>query len=108
MAINYDYFEGSKNPKDILDCIKNNVEFNKNHPDYFKPEGITIFSGSQGEGKTLSAIELIKNILVDYPKAVFCTNTEIKGIYNRTCEFTGLECLETINNGEYRSYLFYR
>jgi hypothetical protein len=78
MAILDDYFEGSKNPKDIIDCISYNSSFNKEHPDYFKPEGITIFSGSQGEGKTLSAVEFCKNILVDYPKAVFCTNTPVK------------------------------
>lgn len=101
MAISYDYFEGSKNPKNIVDCIANNLEFNKQHPNYFKPEGITIFSGSQGEGKTLSAVEFCKNILIDYPRAIFCTNTAIKGIYNKTYEFTGLECLENINNGEY-------
>ena len=107
MAINYDYFEGSKNPKDILDCIKNNVEFNKNHPDYFKPEGITIFSGSQGEGKTLSAVQFCKKILQDYPKCLFVTNTEIKGINNLTFPFEDMEDLEIYNNDEYRSCLLY-
>ena len=62
MEINYEYFEGSKNPLNLISCIKNNMEFNKNHPDYFKPEGITVFCGSQGEGKTLSATELVRNI----------------------------------------------
>lgn len=101
MAIDYNYFRGSKNPKNLVDSIKHNIEFNKAHPHYFHPEGITIFSGSQGEGKSLSAVLFCKNILMEYPKAIFCTNLEIKGIYNKTVAFTGLDCLETVNNGEY-------
>ena len=100
MEISYDYFEGSKNPKNLVDCVKHTMEFNKNHPDYFKPEGITIFTGSQGEGKTLSATELARNICRDYPKCYFCTNLEVKGIYNKTFDFEGLESLELINNDE--------
>lgn len=100
MAVDYSYFEESKNPKLILDCIKYNSEFRKAHPDYFYPEGITIFSGSQGDGKTLSASRLATNILRDYPKAIFCTNTNIKSIFNKTVEFTGLESLEIVQNGE--------
>lgn len=101
MSLNYDYFRGSKNPKSLVDCIQNNIEFNKAHPHYFHPEGITIFAGSQGEGKSLSAVQFCKKILMEYPKCVFCTNLEVKGIYNKTVEFTGLDCLETINNGEF-------
>ncbi len=100
MAIDTSYFDGSKNPKNWFSCLHHNLKFSKAHPDYFRPEGITIFSGSQGEGKTLSACELCKNILRDYPKAIFCTNLPIKGIFNKTVEFTGLDDLENINNGE--------
>lgn len=101
MAIDMDYFNGSKNPKHWFSCLNHNLKFNKTHPNYFRPEGITIFSGSQGEGKTLSACEFCKKILKDYPKSIFCTNLEIKGIYNRTVEFNCLDDLENVNNGEY-------
>jgi hypothetical protein len=101
MEISYDFFEGSKNLKDLTGCISNNIEFNKTHPYYFKPEGITIFSGSQGEGKTLSAVQLCKKILASYPKAIFITNTEITGIKNLTLPFEDLEDLEIYNNDEY-------
>ena len=100
MAVDYEYFRESKNPKNYIDCLKFNVEFRKNHPDYFYPEGITIFSGSQGDGKTLSATRLVTNILRDYSKAIFCTNLEVKSVFNKTVEFTGLEDLEKVNNGE--------
>lgn len=100
MAINYDYFEGSKNPKSIIDCIEFNLEFNRLHPNYFKPEGITIFSGSQGEGKSLSAVQFCKKILNDYPNAIFCTNLHVSGVLNKQIEFQGLDDLETVSNGE--------
>lgn len=100
MAINYDYFEGSKNPKSIIDCIGFNLEFNRLHPNYFKPEGITIFSGSQGDGKSLSAVQFCKKILNDYPNAIFCTNLHVSGVLNKQIEFQGLDDLETVSNGE--------
>lgn len=101
MSVEYRYFEGSKNPKNVVDCIKNNIEFNKLHPNYFHPEGITIFCGSQGEGKTLSAVQFCKSILMEYPKCKFCTNLPVEGIFNKTYVFEDLDCLETVNNGEY-------
>lgn len=99
MAIDYEYFENSKNPKNWLDDYMYMRQFRKENPDYFVPEGITIFCGSQGEGKTLSAVELCKNILREYPKAIFCTNLDVIGIYNKTIEFTGLGDFEEVENG---------
>ena len=52
-----------------------------------------------GDGKTLSASRLVTNILRDYPKAIFCTNTEVKSVFNRTEKFTGLESLEEVEKG---------
>lgn len=106
MAINYEYFEGSKNPKDITDCVKNNIEFNKEHPYYFKPEGITVFTGSQGEGKTLSAVQMTKKILKDYPRCILITNTKIEGVSNLQLPFEDLEDLEIYNNEEYGIIFF--
>lgn len=42
--VNNDFFKGSLNPINILDCVKYNIEFSKNNPDYFKEDGITIFT----------------------------------------------------------------
>ncbi len=59
-----------------------------------------------GEGKTLSAIELARNILTDYPHALFVTNvkinTKIHGLYNKMFylpEFS-VEDFSNYNNGE--------
>lgn len=102
MNIVEDYLHGSLNPKNCVDVLVYNSKFKKEHPTYFNPEGILVFCGSQGSGKTLSAVQYIKKILQDYPKAIFCTNTKIEGIPETTkiIEYEGLESLTSINNEE--------
>lgn len=45
------YFKGSLSPKNAINTLKYVYDFNKGHPFYFKPEGITIFTGAQGQRK---------------------------------------------------------
>lgn len=71
------YLDGSLNPKNVVDTIVFNIKFSEEHPDYFRPEGLLVFCGSQGSGKTLSAVQYCKKVLEDYPKAIFCTDTFI-------------------------------
>lgn len=40
--------------------------------------GLLVFCGSQGSGKTLSAVQYVDKCLVEYEKAVFCTNVIVK------------------------------
>lgn len=69
---------GSHNILDIFRTRKYVKNFYKEHPDYFRPEGIIIFSAFQGEGKTLSSVDYARNLTWLYPKAIFCTNTTIE------------------------------
>lgn len=71
--------EDGLNPKRIFDTISYKREFARSHPDYFRPEGTLIFSGSQGEGKTLSAVDYVCNVLEQFPCAVLVTNVDIVG-----------------------------
>lgn len=98
----YEGLEGSLNPKNCLDVVKFRIDFDKNHPDYFKPEGLLVFCGSQGSGKTLSAVQYVQKVCREYPKAILCTNTTIHGLPDETIvvEYDGLESLKTIENGE--------
>lgn len=96
-----EYLRGSLNPKNLFDLIKYKFKFYKEHPFYFNPEGLTIFCGPQGSGKTLSATQYIKKILSEYPKAILVTNTEIKGITNKIIDYDGIDCLKSIENGEH-------
>ena len=72
--------DGSMNPYNIVKVIQHNQAFYSLHPDYFRPEGLLIFCGAQGSGKTLSAVQYVKKLCKEYPKAILCTNVEIHGL----------------------------
>lgn len=101
-----EYLQGSLNPKLIRDNLRFQIEFARNHPDYFYPSGIMVFTGSQGEGKSLSAVQYIQKLTFAYPKAKLATNIEILGL-NPLTEVIELEPLTLIQqltdieNGEY-------
>ena len=69
---------GSKNLLNIFKILKFRLDFGKTHPNYFVPEGLLVFCGSQGSGKTLSAVQYSSKCLDKYYNAIFCTNVEIK------------------------------
>ena len=75
-----EFLKGSLNPKNVVDTIKHNILFARNNPDYFYPSGIWVFCGPQGSGKTLSAVQCLKRMCKEYPKAVVCSNLDIKAL----------------------------
>lgn len=93
------YLTGSLNPLNIVKTIRHNILFARNNPDYFYPAGIWVFCGPQGSGKTLSAVQCLKKMCKEYPKAIVCTNLDIKGIENKTIPFEDYEQLKTLDNG---------
>lgn len=94
-----DFLSGSLNPMNIVKTFKHNVLFARDNPDYFYPSGIWVFSGPQGSGKTLSAVQCLKKICKKYPKAIVCTNLDVKGIENEVIQFEDYEQLKTLDNG---------
>lgn len=99
--MNWDLLRGKKNLLQVGSCIKYNIDFRRQNPQYFDPEGIMIFCGSQGSGKTLSAVQYVKRVCNDYPAAILVTNVDIKGLPATTqvVEYDGLESLKMIENG---------
>lgn len=95
------YLDGSMNPWNICRVIKHNYDFFRSHPDYFRPEGLLVFCGEQGSGKTLSAVQYVRRLCEEYPKAVLCTNVDITGLPDTTevVEYDGLDCLKRLENG---------
>lgn len=73
-----DLLSGSMNPFNMFKIIKFRLDFAKMHPNYFIPEGLLIFCGSQGSGKTLSSVQYCSKCLDKYESAIFCTNVSIK------------------------------
>lgn len=89
--------------KQILELRKYNKDFKLNHPDYFKEDGITVFCGVQGAGKTLSAVRYCVDLLEAYPKSILVSNVQInrEDLKNRIIKWNGLESLKNVQNGEY-------
>lgn len=82
-------------------CTIDDLEFNTRS--FSNPSGLLFFVGPQGSGKTLSAVQFIEKLTYDYPRAILCTNTTMKDINPATevVEYTGLDCLTNLENGEY-------
>ncbi len=93
--------EGSLNPFNIFKVIKYKLDFKKKYPTYFDPSGLLVFCGSQGSGKTLSAVQYVKKLCREYPKCILCTNVEIFGLpeHTKVIEYDGLDCLTKLENG---------
>lgn len=99
--INFDLLRGGKNPKQILDIMRHNQAFRIEHPEFFEPDGLLIFCGSQGSGKTLSAVQYCRRVLREYPKCIFCTNVDVKGLPEEQViiPYDGLDSIKNLENG---------
>lgn len=64
-------------------------EIKKSYYDIFPHSGLLLFCGSQGEGKTTSAVQYLWNIVQDFPRARIVTNVDIcfMGIPNEICVY---------------------
>ena len=71
------FLKGSINPGNLVTSLKYKIDFRRANPDYFDPEGLLVFCGPQGSGKTLSAVQYVKKILEVYPKAILVSNITI-------------------------------
>lgn len=93
------------NAHSFFKTLKYKYDWRKDHPHEFTVNGILVFSGRQGNGKTLTAVKYIKDILKDYPKCIVVSNIDIKGV--NCIKYTGLADLLNIDNGENGIILFF-
>lgn len=96
-----DFLRGPLSPLHVWKSIKYKIDFRRDNPEYFKPDGLLVFSGPQGSGKTLSAVQYCKKVLEEYPDCIFVTNVEIQGLprHTQVIPYDGLNTLMNINNG---------
>lgn len=102
MISNYSMQEKLK-PSNIFKNIKYNYNFRKTHPNYFYADGLVIFVGPQGSGKTLSAVNYVYKLLELYPKSLLVTNIDLTDYpvdNDRVFRFNNAEDLKTYSNGE--------
>lgn len=82
-------------PMGIGNLSKTMYEMSLKKGDEFPYSGIWMFTGSQGSGKTLLMMHLVKDILKECPNAILCSNISIYGL--PSIPFTGIECFDNNN-----------
>ena len=96
--------EGKRNPAQFLHWLKYKNGWGKEHPDYFLPDGLCVFCGPQGSGKTLSAVNYVYKLMEDYPRCKLCTNIALREFpldEERVFPFYDNDDFKRYNNGEY-------
>ncbi len=94
------YFSrGSWNPIDGVRSLAFKARYMRANPTYFDPEGIWVFTGPQGSGKTLSAVHTVQQMADYYPHSLICSNIDIKGYEGRVIPFESYDQLGEIDNG---------
>lgn len=96
------------NPLNVFKKIKYDINFSREHPGYFYPDGLVIFVGGQGTGKTLSAVNYVYNLKKFYPDSIIVTNIDLKDfpVDNETVfRFENADDLKKYKNG-FRGVIF--
>lgn len=102
------FLSGSLNPRLLIEAIKYKREFRKLHPEYFDPDGIMVFCGPQGAGKTLSAVQYVIKLAQQYPNMILVTNVRIDpaSLNNiKVFPYTGIKDLSKYQN-DYAGVVF--
>lgn len=93
----------SLNPIHLYRTLKYKYEFKRDNPFFFDPCGTLIFCGAQGEGKTLSAVNYVCNLLEQFPCAVLVSNVSITDYpYNSAVRLNsdGSSCIYDLESGD--------
>ena len=87
--------------RDLREKIKYDFRFRKDNPYYFDPDGVIVFTGSQGSGKTLSAVRYIDNLCKLYPKAILVSNCglHLPNYHGDILPYSGIPDLSRLDNG---------
>lgn len=70
--------EGTLNPILGIDAAYYTAKYLMHNPTYFNPDGIWVFTGPQGCGKTLSAVNCARHMAKRYPKARVISNIDFE------------------------------
>lgn len=73
-----DLIRNDLSPKQAVRTLKYKRKFRKENPTYFDGDGLIIFTGPQGSGKTLSAVRYCYDLMRNYPHCKLVTNLMLK------------------------------
>lgn len=71
------YLKSHRNFNDLPLLFSQKRELKKSYYDVFPHSGILLFCGSQGTGKTVSAVQYLFNLLQDFPRVRVVTNVDL-------------------------------
>ena len=97
--MNTSLLDGSFNIFNTIRVARFRHKFRKSHPTYFEPDGLLVFCGPQGSGKSLSAVQYTQKVADLYIYSIFCTNVSIKSM-PINCYYE----IEEINETDYIVY----
>ncbi len=92
-----------KSINSIISYLKYKFNFAKEHPNYFDADGLLVFVGAQGTGKTLSAVNYVYKLMEMYPNCILVTNlllSEYKFDNIRVYPFKDNDDFMKYSNGE--------
>ncbi len=95
--------EEKKKPKYLLDLIRYKIDFKKENPTYFDPDGLVCFCGPQGSGKTMYAVNYVYKLLNLYPSSIIVTNIDLTDYPiddYRVYRFNNADDLKRYKNGK--------
>lgn len=72
------YTGGNMNPAKGAAALLYTMKYLMRNPLYFRPDGIWVFCGPQGSGKTISAVQCARELAKDYPAARVISNIEFE------------------------------
>lgn len=73
----------------------------KEHPDSLPVNGIICFCGTQGSGKTLSAVNYVYNVCKAYPSCKVCTNVALSwDLDNEVIAYESPKQMLSLDNGD--------
>lgn len=95
------FLGGSLKPRLIIDKIGYDIEFEKAHPEYFHPDGFICFTGAQGSGKTLTAVQYIHKLVQRYPDVMLVTNCHVNfpDWHGTQLKYEGYKQIQGLDNG---------
>lgn len=87
-----------------VDSFLSSLKDERDHPDYLRVNGLMAFCGSQGSGKTLSAVLYLEKLMKYYPKLLVVSNVSLNPDFfdqDRILPYTGIDSITDIDNEQY-------
>lgn len=104
MVREQDFIHHNVNLPNWLDSFLSQIRDDREHPDHLRVSGLMAFCGSQGSGKTLSAILYVEALMNYYPRLQVVTNLSLSADYfdlDRVYRYNGISDLTDRDNGAY-------